>query len=436
MKAFKIILCGLLTSFFIFPFNLPIEVEVNTKMILAAFGVIIFILERIEGKEFRITSSFLWLSLLAIGLSIWARLSMGYNHTNDGTYAAYFMSLWVWLGGAYAIIWILSQVHGRVDVRLIGNYLIGVCTAQCILAYSMTLFPALNDFINSLMGDADAFMGVSGSRMHGLGAALDPAGLRFAAVLIIDSALLLKAREENDGKKAILYILAFLIISVIGNMIARSTTLGILLSIVYIAVSYFSHLDGGINLKFIAVTVILILGGIYTAIRLYNNNPAFQSHLRFAFEGFFSLAEKGRWEVHSNEILKGMVIWPESLKTWIIGDGYCENPSKDPNFLGVIRGGYYMGTDIGYLRFIFYFGLPGMLMMVGVFIKVAMTCMKNLKGYEWLFLFLLLSNLTGWFKVTSDILMIFAPFLILAFQKEEQKDGLFPLRQLSIDESA
>ena len=405
-------------------------------MLLAAFGLIIFIMERVRGKEFRVTNDFLWLSLLAIGLSIWSRVSMGYNHTNDGTYASYFMSLWVWLGGAYATVWLIRQVHGKADVEIIGNYLIGVCTFQCILAYSMTLFPVLNDFINSLMGDADAFMGKSESRMHGLGAALDPSGLRFAAVLIIDSALLLKARKENNGKKAIQYILAFLIISVIGNMIARSTTLGIVLSVGFILVSYLAHLDGEINLKFITVTIILAVAGIYTAARLYRHNAAFQSHLRFAFEGFFSLAEKGRWEVRSNEILKGMIIWPETLKTWIIGDGYCENPSKDPNFLGIIRGGYYMGTDIGYLRFIFYFGLPGMIMMMGVFIKVAITCMRHLKGYEWLFLFMLLSNLTGWFKVTSDILMVFAPFLILALQKEEQKDGMFLYDQLEPDETA
>lgn len=416
----KIILTGLVTSLFVFPFNLPVGVEVNTKMILAAFGLIIFIMDRILGKEFRVTNDFLWLSLLAIGLSIWARISMGYNHTNDGTYASYFMSLWVWLGGAYAVVWLIRQVHGEVNVEIIGNYLIGVCTLQCILAYSMTLFPALNDFINSLMGDADAYMGKSESRMHGLGAALDPSGLRFAAVLIVDAALFLQARKDNNGKKAILYTLAFIIISVIGNMIARSTTLGIVLAVGYVLVTYLNHLDGEINLKFITVTIILLLAGVYTAIRLYRSNAAFQSHLRFAFEGFFSLAEKGRWEVRSNEILKGMVIWPETMKTWIIGDGYCENPSKDPNFLGVIQGGYYMGTDIGYLRFIFYFGLPGMLMMVGVFIKVALTCMRNLKGYEWLFLFMLLSNLAGWFKVTSDILMIFAPFLILAFQKQEE----------------
>ena len=422
IQILKIFLTGLITSLFIFPFNLPIGIEVNTKMILAAFGLLIFVFDKVNGREFRINTDFLFLSLLAIALSLWARLSMGYNHTTDGTYASYFMSRWVWLGGAYAVVWLMRQIHGEVTVKIIGNYLIGVCVAQCILAYSMTLSPPLKAFIDSLLGQADLFMGKVENRMYGLGAALDPSGLRFAAVLIITSALFMQARNDNDGRKVWIYIISFLIISVIGNMISRSTTLGIILAIGYILVTSLTRGDGRINIKFITITLVLMLAGIFTVIRLYKHNPAFHSNLRFAFEGFFSLAEKGRWEVRSNEILKNMVVWPETIKTWIIGDGYCENPNSDPNFLGVIRGGYYMGTDIGYLRFIFYFGLPGLFMMIGVFAKVATTCIKNLKEHEWLFIFMLLSNLVGWFKVTSDILMIFAPFLILAFQKSNEAE--------------
>lgn len=420
-KFLKILFTGLITSFFIFPFNLPVGVDVNTKMVLAALGVAFFIADRVNGREFRITTDFLFLSLLAISLSLWARLSMAYNHTTDGTYASYFISLWVWLGGAYTVVRLIQITYGKATVEIIGAHLVGVCTAQCILAYGMTLFPFLQSFIDSLMGASSSYMGkASGGRMYGLGAALDPAGLRFAAVLIVTTHLFLMARKEDNGKKAWFYSIAFLIISVIGNMIARSTTVGIALSLVYAVVFFVTKGEGRLNIKFITISVILLVAGIYTVVRLYNSSPAFQSNLRFAFEGFFSLAEKGRWEVHSNELLKQMIVFPETLKTWIIGDGYCDNPAQDPNFLGIIKGGYYMGTDIGYLRFIFYFGIPGMLMMAGVFAMSSSICSKNLKGNEWLFIFLLLSNLVGWFKVTSDILMIFAPFLILALLTAEQ----------------
>ena len=429
IRILKILLTGLITSFFIFPFNLPIGFEVNTKMIVAAFGLVIFLLDHVRGKEFRISKSFLLLSLLSIILSLWARVSMSYNHTMDGTYASYFMSLWVWLGGAYAVIWLIRTMHGDISVERIGQYLIGVCVAQCILAYSMTIFPGLHSFIDSLMGDSDSFMGKAEGRMYGLGAALDPTGLRFSAVLIITAFLIFNAFKEQRSKVLILYSISFLIIAVIGNMISRSSVIGVGLSLVLISFLYLRDGKITLNIPYLAITAILFAGILVLVMHFYNTNPAFRSNLRFGFEGFFSLAEKGRWEVTSNNILKNMVVWPETMKTWIIGDGYCDNPASDPNFLGEIIGGYYKGTDIGYLRFIFYFGVPGMLMMVSVFVYVAWICGKRLDGFSILFLFMLISNLICWFKVSSDILMIFAPFLILAFLKEEegeQEEQLIP----------
>ena len=98
-----------------------------------------------------------------------------------------------------------------------------------------------------------------------------------------------------------------------------------------------------------------------------------RNYIQFAFEGFFSLVEKGRWEVSSNEILKNMYRFPESIKTWIIGDGYIENPKNDPYFIGKLTGGYYMGTDVGYLRFIYYFGLIGLIAFIIFMVKAGKT---------------------------------------------------------------
>ena len=88
---------------------------------------------------------------------------------------------------------------------------------------------------------------------------------------------------------------------------------------------------------------------------------------------------------------------------------------------GRARPGYYMQTDIGYLRYIYYFGTIGLLCMVGVFIYIAAACFRVLKNDRILFLLLLLVNLAGWLKVSSDIIMVFAPFLILAFMTENEE---------------
>lgn len=149
-------------------------------------------------------------------------------------------------------------------------------------------------------------------------------------------------------------------------------------------------------------------------VNLYHEDVTFHKNIRFAFEGFFSLAETGKWEVQSNEILKDMFIFPDNWKTWIIGDGYFN--SIDPYYVSRrdFKYGYYMGTDVGYLRFIYYFGVIGLAAFSWFFCAVTAVCRKRFPRYAMFFGFLLLLNFLVWFKVSTDIFVVFAPFLCLA----------------------
>jgi hypothetical protein len=102
----------------------------------------------------------------------------------------------------------------------------------------------------------------------------------------------------------------------------------------------------------------------------------------------------------------------------VIGDGYIENPTgRDPYYVGPTYGGYYMGTDIGYLRFIFYFGLIGLSMFILYFYKVAKACMTRFPKYTTMFWLVLAINMIVWLKVSTDIFLVFAIFLCIS--KEE-----------------
>ena len=147
----------------------------------------------------------------------------------------------------------------------------------------------------------------------------------------------------------------------------------------------------------------------------FPTNEQFYNNIRFGFEGFFSLAEKGKWETNSNNILKNMVVFPDNFKTWFTGDGYFENPTyMDPYYVGPSHGGYYKNTDIGYLRFIFYFGLMGLGMFIMYFFKVANTCAERFPKYAALFWLILAINMIVWFKVSTDIFVVFALFLCIS----------------------
>ena len=187
MKKFlMVILTGIITSLFIFPFNLPFtSADVNTKMVIAAVGLVLFGYDLLRNRALVISRDFLIFSIIAIMVSVWTYLVITLNDTIDDSYVQYVISAWVWMGGAYTVVWLIKAVHGEASVKLIGQYLVCVCVGQCILAYSMTLSPALKNFVDSLMGNAADFMGQAEGRIYGLGAALDPNADRGPHALVI-----------------------------------------------------------------------------------------------------------------------------------------------------------------------------------------------------------------------------------------------------------
>ena len=411
------------TSLYMFPFVVKYFPVANTKMILAAISLVLLLMENLsDDRRFTISKDFLTISFFASLVGLVSLISITYNRTNDREFVDYIMSAWVWMGGAYTVIRLIKRVHGTVSLELLGNYLVSVCVFQCILSYLFVLFPDFNDTVGSIYGGDQAYMIDGRGRLHGLGCALDPAGLRFSATLIILAGLICNRPKEAPGYVLYLYVLSFFIISLFGNMISRSTTVGMAISLGFMAFhTCFIPSDTLMKGKlWITFFVIATIGTSIVAF-FYNTNEEFHDWLRFGFEGFFSLVEEGSWNVSSNEILKSMVVYPETTKTWIIGDGYINANAWDPYYLGEhISIGYYMDTDIGYLRYIFYFGIIGLVTFGTVFLVSAVICSRAYPKYTLMFLLMMLSNFIGWIKVSTDIFCMFAPFLVLIFQKQRE----------------
>lgn len=120
-----------------------------------------------------------------------------------------------------------------------------------------------------------------------------------------------------------------------------------------------------------------------------------------------------------------MYVFPDNTKTWIIGDGYFANPgATDQYYTGRMRTDFYMGTDVGYLRFIFYFGALGLIAFISFFGNATRLCIKRLKETKYMFVLFLILNLVVWFKVATDIFVVFAPFLCLSALKDEDGQEL------------
>lgn len=424
LKYIGILLTLVLTSCYYFPFETIALPGANTKMVLAAMSLPLIVVQMARGNISGVRKDLIQLMVWAMLMSLACLFSVTYNNTNDHSYTSYIISMLVWLAGAYFVVSCIKWLHDQISPRLVCNYVIAVCVAQCFVAYAIDLFPAFANIVDGFVA-GEGFMGNVDSRMRGIGCALDVAGLRFSAALVMIAFLVVHANPD-EKKHSPWYIAAFLIISVIGSMLGRSTLIGISLAFAYWAIVTLFYKDGWLAknkrrlwwwlVGVLAITIPLI-------VYFYNTNQAFHDNLRFGFEGFFSLWENGQWNVNSNNMLKKMVVFPDNLKTWLIGDGYILNPlGRDPYYVGELFAGFYKSTDIGYLRFIFYCGLIGLSIFTIYFVRVMQVCASRFNAYKAMLIMILLVNFIGWIKVSTDIFVVFALFLCIESEELNLKD--------------
>ena len=330
-------------SFYFFPFEFTFMPGINTKMAMAGIGLAVLAIQFAKKRKVAVDNDFLQITILAGIVSLIGFISVTYNGTHDYTYATYIVSMLVWLSAANLVLALIRTIHGHVNVTLICDYLIVLCVVQCSLALIIDGIPSVKEFVDSFLS-GQGFMGKNEYRLYGIGCSLDVAGTRFCAILLmcIYQIVQISSKQELDEKRKfwhmLWYLSAFMFISIVGNMIARTTTIGVALAFLYLLIltQPFSIISIEKHKLIWRMTGIMLFVAICVSVLFYNISPVFKYNLRFAFEGFFSLAEKGTWEVHSNEILKNMVVFPDEIKTWIIGNGYFENPYDiEPYYTGV-----------------------------------------------------------------------------------------------------
>ena len=407
----------IVTSFFFFPFEFTFLPGINTKMLLAAMGLVLFVARAAASRSASLDREFFVLIIFASIVSLSGIISVVYNATTDLSYASYVVSFFVWMGGAYFVVSSIRFLHGKVTPLIVINYLAAICVAQCVIALLISRNPWVKDFVDSFLG-GDGFMGKLENRMYGIGCALDVAGLKFSCVLVAISFVVMNGLCQPKLQTTI-YWIAYLVIAVVGNMIGRTTSVGVVVSLIYILVHCILYGYREFLRSRVLPLLLMMIALLPLLIYLYNNSPETREDLRFGFEGFFSLAETGRWETNSNNRLSDMFVLPDNPKTWIIGDGYFDNPYSDPNFNGDNPTEFYKGTDVGYLRFIYYFGVIGLISFVVFFLVAFWECASRHRKYAILFLMILTINFIVWVKVSSDIFLIFSLFLCVPSESDE-----------------
>ena len=423
IKCWGIITCVAITSMFYFPFEFRALPSMNTKKLMAAAALVILFFRMVNKRNITVDRNFIYLSILAGLVSFFGIVSVTFNNTEDYAYATYIMSFWVWWGAAYTVCTFIRWIHGHLTFQLVTNYLITVCVFQCIIALVMDTNKAFKSFINAIVFQQDLIFEGNVHRLYGIGASLDVAGMRFAAVLVMIIYLLANARFEKRWYEYLLYFTSFIVITIAGNIIARTTLVGTIMALLYLTYVTFHQGIHPEHNYFVLWRWIagLIIISIPLMTYSYQNDSQMRKNMRFGFEGFFNWVEKGQFSYTSNDKLKTMYIWPDNAKTWIIGDGYFDNPyGNDPYYTGEITEGYYKNTDVGYLRFIYYFGTVGLVMFSLFMFKTGQICANQFPNKQLLFWMLLAVHFIIWSKVASDLFLVFALFLCFNDNEEDE----------------
>lgn len=385
----------------------------NTKMIVAVIGLLWFGYDALLRRNVQLPQVMV-VGLLFAGLySIINIFAIEFNATDDYSYANYVTTFLVWIFSVYPAIALIRLTHGAVTLPLITYYLVATTLFQCLTGLIMDNNPGFDEFNAKIVAWDMDFYGRIG-RIRCFSTALDFGGVRFSLVLILIMGMLGRDESVRKSKGAMFYLLlSFFVIAGIGNMVARTTTVGVVVGLVILVIYMFGsgpRLGGSgyiIGLFFTTLGLVSVVG-----VYLYNTDEYYYNLIRFAFEGFFNLVEKGEFTTDSTEVLESMWVWPSDTKTWIIGSG--------------IYGDWAYGTDIGYCRLILYSGLTGFVVFALSFVYYAYYFARKYPRYVWLFVGYLAMTFIVWVKVSTDIMMIYAFFFWFTAEESDRINGIIP----------
>ncbi|MGP6146567.1 hypothetical protein [Jeotgalibaca sp. A122] len=183
-------------------------------------------------------------------------------------------------------------------------------------------------------------------------------GQTFKFSLGILLSVFLIAKDFLSNKRRSIFLLGAILMLLMGTLFyGRIGSVAGFVAILVLLVNFFSYqrtLKTG--LSFIAMSFILFLLVIVASLF----NEAILVWLEWAFELIITFINTGEFSSTSTDILFERMYFIPDLKSFLIGNALYSDPA----------GGYFMGTDVGILRNILFFGFIPTLI---VYLVIAMT---------------------------------------------------------------
>lgn len=331
-------------------------------------------------------------------------LSAIYNATLDFEFARLAFSFLLMFFAAYFVLEVAKLLKIPVTEKVILEIVVYAVAIQSIISFIMFFSPSFQDLLFTYLNFSDLALSkmqaLSERRIIGFSRSFFGAGIYSGLALILLSYLLI--HYAKNTKQLTWYVFLFLLIFSIGMMMARTTLVGAALGLLYLFFPSWKNLQMKVSKSTVKTIVLFVFVPLVTLALLVLLSPDFISKinnlLQFGFELFINIFEGKGVQTGSTDVLMTMYVWPDNLKAWIIGDGLWD-----------LDGGmkYYMSTDVGYSRMLFYFGALGMLS----FLYYQYYLVRKSFGFtlfaSLLFVYILILNIKGFAEISVVLLLFF-----------------------------
>ena len=351
---------------------LPFSVNVTFGII----GMIFYVLFHKEMLFSNSSSNGLRPIVASILPFVMVSLITGVLHPDgDWYFLKYGFSVILSYFSVFTPVFFLFKGCGEVKFATVVKYLVACNYIYIIVALAMFIIPDIREIALSLLEEEDntlaALERTEGLRLQAFGTSFFNSGV-IEGFFIILLALCVRVDIFNSRWK-IFFIISILFFSFLGMLLARTTVIGIAVAFILLILYYARNTKRMFYEPIMAILLSAVFVGTFVI-----SNPQltknFSDVMEWAFEAFYNYKNTGSFETYSsNKTISMYQIIPNDLSTWIIGDGQWIDKS------GM---GYYMGTDVGWTRQVFFFGLVGVFSMCFYYLKtLKLIYVKHLKSF-------------------------------------------------------
>lgn len=292
-------------------------------------------------------------------MSLFTVLSSVVNTITENTFIIFPFQVIYLLLLSYCIYYITKRFCKVISFYVITRYFLMTLVVQSVIAIVMFVNQPICLFLFDLQGidlTSRVIKMYFGVRLIGLGCFYFGAGAIYGLGLIAIMPFMLKAKNKQQLIKL---ILLYVYIFIVGIFFARTAMIGCVFSIVYLIFCILiPKMCNKVFLVFRQFIIYLTVFGI-ALVFIYTSSPKLQEDygdiIDFGFEAFINLVENGELSTASSDGLTEyhLSIWPQNQKTYYIGDMRWTKGDS-----------YYGDSDVGYVRLLFYFGVPRVILFL------------------------------------------------------------------------